>query len=132
MEKKLLQLEYLIGAVSLRSLWRQISTPAGLETWLAERVTNNIGKLEYTFHWSKGNEEIADIVECVENSSITFHWQHEESKDYYLKFSIQSEELTRAFTLQVSDFTTEEDQDNTKLFWDMVIVELKKSLGAEL
>lgn len=130
MKKYPFTVEFFLGGISPRSLWRQISTPAGLESWFAPRVLVEDGEQAFTFVWNKEHQDVADIVAQEEQNFIEYRWRHDEDPNYSVRLSILKDELTGAVILEVRDYATEDDYDSSQLFWESLIPELKVSLGA--
>lgn len=51
MRKEKIRLEYMLKAGSGNIVWSIISTPSGLETWFADKVT--FKDKVFTFYWGK-------------------------------------------------------------------------------
>ena len=66
------------------------------------------------------------------NDKVRFQWQNnEEDQDkYYFEFKIQVDEITKDVSLIVSDFSDEDEIEESKMLWDNLISDLKQVLGA--
>ncbi len=135
MEKEILHLEYVFDRVSLKSLWRNLSTPEGLQEWLA----NNVSKDEdiYTFDWGANHIERVKAVELSEGERIRYIWLKHGSKEIndaeeYFEFAIHNMEITGGKALEVTDFAFESDRPSIIELWDNQIDQLRKSLGVSI
>ena len=87
MQKEKIQLEYMLKAGSANIVWSIISTPSGLETWFADKVTAN-DKI-YTFRWGKTEIREAELINYRTNNFIRFHWLDDENRKSYFEIRIQ-------------------------------------------
>ena len=107
-------MEIALSSKSRPKMWDMIGTPAGLEAWMADRVTSGNGVL--TFHW--GDEERQAIqtgqrIGCY----IRFHWLDELPKTYF-ELRINYSELTHSYTLEITEETSDEDVDGLTQLWE--------------
>ncbi len=128
MTKRKIHLEYPLGPVSGVILWNAISTPTGLQTWMAEEVT--VEEQTYTFHWSKEEERQALLTHRRNNSFIRFHWIDDEDAKSYFELRMEYNELTGDYTLLITDFVcdNEEEEELTDL-WNIEVESLLRQCG---
>ena len=126
MKKEKFQIEYVFDKVSRRSLWNHLTTPPGLSAWFADDV--NISNDTYVFKWDKDEQE-AEIVSLKPENSVRYRWKEEEDKHAYFEFAIHTVELTGATALEITDFATPDEKDDSIDLWDSQIEELKRTLG---
>jgi uncharacterized protein YndB with AHSA1/START domain len=126
MEKVKIHLEYMLKGGSATVIWNLLSTPSGLETWFADRVTAE-SKL-FTFCWGKTEERQAEAVNFRNGSFIRFHWLDEEPKTYF-ELRITYNEMTENFLLEVSDFAESDETEDLKEIWDMSVDKLRRVSG---
>jgi len=129
MSKKIsFTIEYDIHA-SPQLLYQYLSTPSGLSEWFADNV-NSRGEL-YTFIWND-SEETAKLIQSKTNEKIRFQWQTEEPDDdkYFFEFILQLDEITKDVSLIITDFSKEEELDESKMLWNNLIQDLKHVLGS--
>ncbi|MEN8125779.1 MAG: START-like domain-containing protein [Bacteroidota bacterium] len=124
-EKKKIELEFPIHA-SPSFLFQYISTPDSLGEWFADNV-NSRGQM-YTFIWD-GSEEVAKKISIKTDQYIKFKWDEDEEKDTYFELRIQVDALTKDVSLIVVDFADEDEIDETKMFWESKISDLKHVIG---
>ena len=108
-------------------IWSIISTPSGLETWFADKVTAK--EKVYTFQWGKAETRQAEVVHCRTNQFIRFHWLDDEEKKSYFELKIVYNELTEDLMLEVIDFADSTETDDAKDLWNSDIEKLKRVSG---
>ncbi|MGY8944814.1 MAG: START-like domain-containing protein, partial [Flavobacteriales bacterium] len=61
-----------------------------------------------------------------------FQWinDEEDSEDYYFEFKIQVDEITKDLSLIISDYSDDDEVEESKLFWRSLIADLKQVLGS--
>ena len=120
------EIEFPIHA-SPKMLYQYFATPSGLSEWFADNV-NSRGEV-YTFIWD-GAEEVAKMMTKKRDSRIRFKWDESEDDDSYFEFRIQVDALTNDVSLMVTDFAEEDEIEESKMFWENQIGELKHTIGA--
>lgn len=124
--KKSFSIEYDFHA-SPQLLFQYLSTPSGLSEWFADNV-NSRGE-EFTFIWDD-SEETAKLLSKKANEKVRFQWDDDEGEDYYFEFFIQVDDITKDVSLIVTDFTTEDEMEESRMLWDNAIADLKQILGS--
>ena len=122
--KKKITLEYTINS-SPKVLYARLSTPGGLAEWFADDV-NLKGKI-FSFIWN-GAEQKAEVVLKKENKYIRFSWL-DDPEDTYFEFRINIDEITGDVALVITDFSEEDEEDDTIELWNTQIAELKHVIG---
>ena len=114
---------------SKQMLYQYLSTPSGLGEWFAQNV-NSRGE-NFTFIWDD-SEEYAVVLHKKNNERIRFQWKNdqEEGNDYYFEFKIQVDDLTNDVSLIVTDYSEEDELEESKMLWDNSISSLKQVLGS--
>ena len=128
-EKTKFEIEFPIHA-SPQLLYQYISTPSGLSEWFADNV-NSRGEL-FTFIWDD-SEERAKLLTKKNGERVKFKWLDngdDESSSYYFEIRIQVDEITKDVSLMVTDFSEEDEIDDTKMLWENQISSLKQVLGS--
>lgn len=126
MKKEKFHIEYILGKVSRRSLWNQLTTSMGLSAWFAERVT--IHGNVYAFWWNKEAQR-ARAVEEVHEERIRYHWLEDEDENAYFEFIIHYVELTGTTALEITDFAEPDEKSDSIDLWDTQVGTLKRTLG---
>ena len=124
-DKKKIQMEFPVNA-SPSFLFQYISAPDSFGEWFADNV-NSRGKM-YTFIWDD-SEEVAKRIAQKQDHYTRFRWEEDEGTDAFFEFRIQVDALTKDVSLIVTDFAEEGDEDETRMFWDNKISELKHVIG---
>ncbi len=128
-EKTKFEIEFPIHA-SPQLLYQYISTPSGLSEWFADNV-NSRGEL-FTFIWDD-SEERAKLLTKKNGERVKFKWLDngdDEKSSYYFEIRIQVDEITKDVSLMVTDFSDEDEIDDTKMLWENQISDLKQVLGS--
>tara|TARA_B100000768_G_scaffold49954_1_gene48743 strand:+ start:2046 stop:2432 length:387 start_codon:yes stop_codon:yes gene_type:complete len=120
------ELEFPIQASS-QLLFQYISTPSGLSEWFADNV-NSRGEL-FTFIWDD-SEEQAKLLTKKNGERIKFKWVDDEDDKSYFEIRIQVDGITKDVSLMVTDFSEEDEVEETKMLWENQISDLKKVLGS--
>lgn len=125
-EKSKYSIEFTIQS-SPQLLFQYLSTPSGLSEWFADNV-NSRGE-EFTFIWDD-SEETAKLLSKKANEKVRFQWDDDTGEDYYFEFFIQVDDITKDVSLIVTDFTTEDEMEESRMLWDNAIADLKQILGS--
>ena len=118
------ELEFPIQA-SPNMLYQYISSASSLSEWYADNV-NSRGKI-FSFFWD-GIEEKAELVSSKNNQFVKFKWL-EEDDDYYFEIKIVVDELTKDVSLMKTDFSEQDEVEESKLLWESQIADIKQVLG---
>lgn len=124
--KKSFSIEYDFHA-SPQLLFQYLSTPSGLSEWFADNV-NSRGE-RFTFIWDD-SEESAILLQKKNYDKVRFQWENDEGEDYYFEFKIQVDEITKDVSLIITDFSEEDELEESKMLWDNLVSDLKQVLGA--
>jgi uncharacterized protein YndB with AHSA1/START domain len=120
------EIEFPIHA-SPKMLYQYFATPSGLSEWFADNV-NSRGEV-YTFIWD-GVEEVATMLTKKRDLRIRFKWEESEDDDSFFEFRIQVDALTNDVSLMLTDFAEEDEVEESKMFWENQIGQLKSTIGA--
>jgi uncharacterized protein YndB with AHSA1/START domain len=107
-------------------LYQYLSTPDGLGEWFADNVNSRSDI--FTFIWDDSEEE-AKRVSYKTNERIRYKWMAEED-DTYFEFKIEVDAITKDVSLIVTAFSEEDEIEESKMFWENQISELKQTIGA--
>lgn len=124
--KKSFTIEYDFHA-SPQLLFQYLSTPSGLSEWFADNV-NSRGE-RFTFIWDD-SEENAILLQKKNYDKVRFQWENDEGEDYYFEFKIQVDEITKDVSLIITDFSEDDELEESKMLWDNLVSDLKQVLGA--
>ena len=126
--KKSFSIEYDFHA-SKQMLFQYLSTPSGLGEWFADNV-NSRGE-NFIFMWDD-SEEKAMMIQKKNNERVRFQWDNdkEDGNNYFFEFKIQVDDITNDVSLIVTDFSEEDELEESKMLWDNLISSLKQILGS--
>jgi uncharacterized protein YndB with AHSA1/START domain len=124
MERTKINLEYIFRA-SPAILYKFFTTPSCLVRWFCDEV--DISRQVFTFVWS-GSEEIAELVEDIEDERIRFEFEDYEDGEY-LEFEMQRSPVTGETILTITDFCDDDEVDDQKQLWDSQIKQLRQETG---
>ena len=109
-------------------LYQYLSTPDGLSEWFADNVNSRSDI--FTFIWDDSEEE-AKRIGYKTNEKIRYKWLNDDDEaGTYFEFRIQVDALTNDVSLMVTDFADEDDIEESKMFWENQVAELKHTIGA--
>ncbi len=123
--KQKFELEYPMHT-SPEILFTRLSTPGGLAEWFADDV-NLDGKI-YTFFWGK-TEQQAEAIMRKDSKYIRFRWLDDNSGKTYFEFRIIRDDLTGDVSLLITDFSEEDEKNDSIDLWDTQIAKLKHAIG---
>ena len=127
MSKEKIKMEYMLKGGTEGIVWSIISTPSGLETWFADKVTTK--EKTYTFHWGKTEKRVAELIQCRTESHIRFHWADDEERKSYFELRLVYNELTEDLMLEVTDWAESGEAEEVKDLWDSDIEKMKRVSG---
>lgn len=127
-EKIKFEQEHLLQT-SPKVLNNMIMTPSGLSEWFADDV--NVKDDIYTFYWD-GSEESARLLSQKSNSHLRLRWLEDEDEglDTFLEMRFEVDPMTKAVVFHLTSFAEEDELEETQLYWENTIGELKRVLGA--
>ena len=120
------ELEFPIQA-SPQLLYNYISTPSGLSEWFADNV-NSRGEL-FTFIWDD-SEEQAKLITKRSTERIKFKWLESEGDSSFFELRIQVDSITKDVSIIVTDFSYDDEVEESKMLWENQIASLKQVLGS--
>ena len=112
---------------SVKVLFSRLSTPAGLSEWFADDVFQK--ENHFVFVWN-ATEHTAILKDSKSNSFVRFQWEDRLHEDEYFEFNIRVEPLTQDVALIITDFTDEEDEEDSVELWNKQMDMLHRTLGA--
>ncbi len=110
-------------------LFQYLSTPSGLSEWFADDV-NSRGEI-FTFFWDDG-EETAKLLLKKNNEKVKFQWINDENglDNEFFEFKIEVDEITKDVSLIISDFSDDDELEESKMLWENSVATLKQVLGS--
>ena len=72
------------------------------------------------------------LIKNKANEFVRYQWQSDEDdfEKYHFEMRIQVDEITKDVSLIVSDFADEDELEESKMFWENQISNLKQVLGS--
>lgn len=127
MGKEKIHLEFMLKAGSGNIVWSIISSPSGLETWFADKVTAK-DKI-FNFRWGKTETRQAEVTNFRTNCFIRFHWLDDEDPKSYFELRMVYNELTSDYMLEVIDWAEQDEKEYMEELWQSEIEKLKRVSG---
>ncbi|MEZ4947923.1 MAG: START-like domain-containing protein [Saprospiraceae bacterium] len=125
MERVRIDMEFLFRA-SPTIVYQFLTTPACLVRWFSDGV--DIQGEYYTFSWS-GADEVAEMIDDIEEERIRFKWLDADDEDEFLEFRISRSPITDETILEITDFCDSDEEKDQRALWDSQIKTLKKEMG---
>ena len=122
--------EYEIRA-SPKLLFPYISTAEGLSSWFAEKAKYDRNTEIYHFEWDQ-TDHPAKLIQQKLNKHARFEFtgtEGAESEANYIDFKLETNEITQATFLKISDFSTTTDEAELEGLWDGLVDNLKDLIG---
>ena len=101
-----------------------LSSPDCLTRWFCDDCV--MTEESYTFSWS-GSEEVAYILEDVEEEYLSLQW--EDYPTEYLEFKIVLGEITGETVLEITAFCDSDELKQEKIFWNTQMNNMKHAMG---
>jgi uncharacterized protein YndB with AHSA1/START domain len=127
MNKEKIHMEYMLRSSSSNIIWSIISTPSGLETWFADKVSSK--NKTFTFRWGKTEERKAEVTSIRTNNYIRFHWLDDDNPKSYFEFKLVYNELTKDIMLEITDWANPDEKEDVKDLWDSDIEKMRRTSG---
>ena len=125
MERVRIDLEFLFRA-SPAILYQFLTTPSCLIRWFCDEV--DISGEIFTFSWD-GAEEVAEMIDDIENERIRFHWEEADSDEEYLEFRLSRSPVTGETILEITDYCDDDEVNDQKLLWENQVKVLRQETG---
>ncbi len=131
MAKKKIYIERVLNSSSRNLIWSLISTPSGLERWMADEVTEKDGA--FTFRWGEtwAHHDIhtAYIINKVKENRMRFKWDTDDDPDSYVELGMMKSDLTGNYTLTITDFAYPDDVESMEDLWWEDLERMHRSTG---
>ena len=125
MERVSINLEFIFRA-SPTILYKFLTTPSCLIRWFCDEV--DISDDIYTFSWD-GAEEVAKLVEDIEDEKLRFVWEEADDPDEFLEFRISRSPVTGETILEIIDFCDDDETDDQRNLWESQMKQLRQETG---
>jgi uncharacterized protein YndB with AHSA1/START domain len=124
MKRVKFNLEFIFRA-SPTILYKFITTPSCLIRWFCDEV--DIQGETFTFVWS-GAEEIAEMIDDIEDERVRFHWEDSDDEEY-LEFRFSRSPVTGETIFEITDYCDEDEVEDQKQLWESQIKVLRQETG---
>jgi len=125
MERVQVKVEFLFRS-SKAIVYQFLTTPSCLVRWFCEK--GDITGKTFTFSW-EGADEVAELVENVENERLRFKWEDADDEAEYLEFTMSKSPITGDTILVITDYCDDDEVDDTRQLWESQIATMQKEMG---
>ncbi len=125
MKRVQVNLEFIFRA-SPTILYRFLTTPSTLIRWFCDEV--DITGDTYTFIWG-GTEEVAELVDDIEDERLRFKWEDAENENEYLEFRMSRSPVTGETVFEITDYCDEDEVEDTRQLWESQMKQLRQETG---
>ncbi|MDH3651653.1 MAG: START-like domain-containing protein [Saprospiraceae bacterium] len=125
MRRVSVEMEFLFRA-SPTILYKFLTTPSCLVRWFCDGV--DIQAEEFVFEWG-GSEEIAMLVDDIEDERVRFQWEDADHEDEYLEFRMIISPVTNETIMYITDFCDENEVDDQRKLWENQMELLRRETG---
>ncbi len=125
MKRVKIDLEFIFRA-SPTIIYKFLTTPSCLVRWFCDEV--DIEGDTYTFVW-EGSEEVAEMIDDIEDERIRFKWEDAEDDDEYLEFQMSKSPVTGETIVIITDFCDEDEVDDQRQLWESQFKVLRQETG---
>ncbi len=125
MERVSFDLEFIFKA-SPTIVYKFLTTPSCLIRWFCDEV--DIQNDTYSFFWGD-SEEIAELIEDIEEELLRFKWEDANDEEEYLEFRIKRSPVTGETIVEITDFCDDDEVDDQKQLWESQMKVLRQEMG---
>ncbi|MFK8104176.1 MAG: START-like domain-containing protein [Saprospiraceae bacterium] len=125
MQRVQINLEFLFRA-SPTILYKFLTTPSCLIRWFCDEV--DIQDDTFTFVW-EGSEEVATLIDDIEEERIRFKWDDADDEEEYLEFLFSRSPVTGETILEIIDYCDKDEIPDQTLLWESQIKVLRQETG---
>jgi len=94
-------------------LYSFLTRPTTLVRWFCDEV--DIQDDVFTFSW-EGSEEVAEMVDDIEEERVRFKWEDADDDDEYLEFRMYKSKITNETVMELTDFCDDDEVQEQKIF----------------
>lgn len=124
MKRVACEMEFIFRA-SPTILYKFLTTPSCLIRWFCDEV--DIQGEVFTFSWS-GAEEIAELIDDIEDERLRFEWEDGEEGEY-LEFRMRKSPVTNETVLEITDYCDSDEVDDQRQLWESQVKVLRQETG---
>lgn len=119
-------LEFPLNCNSRTMIWEMVGNANGLTAWMADEVSSSNGI--FTFRWGRDEVRVAQQIGQRIGTYIRFHWLDESPRTFF-ELRINFSELTRSFSLEVTEVTDDDDAEGLSQLWESYVDKLIRTAG---
>ena len=128
-----LTIEYPLSTKSPKIVWDMISNAAGMQKWLADKVTEENETMTFTWGhpWTERDTKQSKILEVEKYDHIRMLWDyHEDTPEAFWEMRIEESDLTGQLSLLITDFAADDDEESDlRGIWDDNLERLHRVSG---
>jgi len=125
MKRVKIDLEFIFRA-SPTILYKFLTTPDCLIRWFCDEC--DVTGETFTYTWS-GADEIAELIDDIEDERLKFKWEDADDENEYLEFRMTKSPITNTSILEITDFCDEDEVDDTRALWESQMKTLQSVTG---
>jgi len=125
MDRVKIEMEFIFRA-SPTILYKFLTTPSNLIRWFCDEV--DISGETYTFVW-EGSEEVATMIDDIEDERIRFKWEDADDEEEFLEFRMMRSPVTGETILEITDYCDDDEVSDQKQLWESQIKMLRQEAG---
>ena len=118
-------LEFIFRA-SPATLYMFVTAPDCLVRWFCDGC--DVTADTYVFDW-EGSEEVAEMVDDIEEERVRFRWEDADDKNEYLEFRFYKSDVTNETILEITDFCDEDEIEEVSDLWTTQVEKLRMECG---
>lgn len=128
-----LTIEYPLSTRSPKIVWDMISNAAGLQKWLADKVTEEEDIMTFTWGhpWTDRDTKQSRVLDKIKYEYIRLLWDyHEDTPDAIWEMCIQKSDLTGELSLCITDYAADDEEEaDLRGIWDDNLERLHRVSG---
>ena len=78
--------------------------------------------------WS-GAEEIAEMIDDIEDERVRFKWEDADDEEEYLEFRMRKSPVTNETILEITDYCDDDEVADQKQLWESQVKMLRQETG---
>jgi len=107
-------------------LYSFLTRPTTLVRWFCDEV--DIQDDVFTFSW-EGSEEVAEMVDDIEEERVRFKWEDADDEEEYLEFRMYKSKITNETVMELTDFCDDDEVQEQKDMWETQVNKLRVECG---
>ena len=117
-----LTIEYPLSTRSPKIVWDMISNAAGLQKWLADKVTEEDDVMTFTWGhpWTDRDTKQSRVLEKMKYEYIKLLWDyHEDTPEAIWEMCIEKSDQTGELSLRITDYAADDEEaEDLRGIWD--------------